>query len=499
MYATRNARTKPTARPNKIPSGTEFTFRAKMPAATPAIRPFTVEPITMPTICARTAGVNHAVPPSTAPKIAPSKSPSSTLFIPRLRCLIFLSLSFTTNPRIPLTLSVHKKQNQDAHQQIGCNQQDEEAVAPVKAPGLLKDAFAMRGNRQAVQIAGDIERQLRNVRIAHTGRSCCGLCANGCKRFIDARSNWCRCLFRFPREQVAQKRTERIDVTARVQVRHVAARLFRGHISRRTHDRSVSCSHRNLGRIARIGGLLWFFENRCIRIDFARIAYNFFLQDFREAPVHHQNFAEGTDHDVRGFQIAVEDAARVRERDGIADAEKNSQTIRRRGDRLDVLVEAMALDKFHGVENAAVSECSDVMHGHDAGMLETREDARFADQAIGEISFGSREIENFQRDAPLKPLIFCGEHDTHAAARDAFEQAVVRAGEVGQIRAVAQAFECAVGKKFHFASQPKAARASRWNSSSLPQSSRRRSSSIFRNSRRAHASALVTSVKGMPY
>src|SRR5882672_7478378 len=182
MYATRNARTKPTAKPNKIPSGTEFTFRAKMPAAIPAINPFTVEPITIPTICARTAGVNHAVPPSTAPKIAPSKSPSSTLFITRLRCLIFLSLSFTTNPRIPLDLSVHEKQNQDAHQQVGCNQQDEETITPVKAAQLLKNAFAVGGHRQAVQIARDVQRQLRNVRIARTGQSCCGFRANGRQR-----------------------------------------------------------------------------------------------------------------------------------------------------------------------------------------------------------------------------------------------------------------------------------------------------------------------------
>src|SRR5258705_6310968 len=159
----------------------------------------------------------------------------------------------------------------------------------------------------------------------------------------------------------------------------------------------------------------------------------------------------------------------------------------------------MALDKFHGVKNAAIRECSDIVDGHDAGMLETREDTRFADQTIGEIAFGSREIKNFQGHAPLEPFIFRRVHDAHAAARDAFEQAVVRDGEVGQVRGIAQAFECAVGKKFHFASQPKAARASRWNSSSLPQSSRKRSSAIFRNSRRAHPRALGSSVKGIPY
>src|SRR5713226_9995641 len=45
-----------------MPSGTEFTLRAKMPAATPAIKPLIVEPKMIPANCARTAGVNHADP-----------------------------------------------------------------------------------------------------------------------------------------------------------------------------------------------------------------------------------------------------------------------------------------------------------------------------------------------------------------------------------------------------------------------------------------------------
>src|SRR5882757_4192416 len=75
------ARTKPTASPNKIPNHSEWTLRAKKPIATPAMMPFTVEPMMMPTIPARTAGVNHEVAPSMAPRIAPRTIPSRTLFI----------------------------------------------------------------------------------------------------------------------------------------------------------------------------------------------------------------------------------------------------------------------------------------------------------------------------------------------------------------------------------------------------------------------------------
>src|SRR6266567_3219289 len=133
-----------------MPSGTEFTFRAKMPAATPAINPLIVEPNMIAPSCALTAGVNHADPPSIAPSTAPIKSPSSTLFIAILRSNSLFLLFCTTNPGIPLGLPVQQKQNQDAHHQIGCNQQDKETVAPVEAGCSFEKALAMGIDGQSI-------------------------------------------------------------------------------------------------------------------------------------------------------------------------------------------------------------------------------------------------------------------------------------------------------------------------------------------------------------
>src|SRR6266704_1590900 len=110
------ASTNPTASPNKIPRGTEFTLQAKTPAATPAMSPLTVEPTIMPTIIKRTAGVNQAVAPSMAPKTAPNRSPSSTLFM-HSSGLFGVSPFYTTLSRNPLALPAHKEQNQHAHEQ----------------------------------------------------------------------------------------------------------------------------------------------------------------------------------------------------------------------------------------------------------------------------------------------------------------------------------------------------------------------------------------------
>src|SRR6266478_3624933 len=195
----------------------------------------------------------------------------------------------------------------------------------------------------------------------------------------------------------------------------------------------------------------------------------------------------------------MQDAAGVGERNRITDAEKNPQTVWERGDGFNVFVQPLPFHKFHGVEHAAVRERAHVVNGHNARMLESSQHTGLANQPACEIAISSREVEYFQGHAPLEVFVLRGIHDTHAPARDTIEQSITRAREVWHICALTQSFERGVRKEFHFASQPNAARASRWNSSSLPQSSRRRSSAIFRNSRRAHASALVTSVKGMPY
>src|SRR6267143_435168 len=203
MYATRKASTKPTATPNRIPKGTEFTFRAKMPAATPAMSPLTVDPTIMPASWTRTAGVNHAVAPSIAPSNAPSSSPSSTLFITFLRrdlSLVFL----TTNPRIPLSLSVHKKQNRYPHHQIRSNQQYEEPVPAVKTPSLFQSALPVGADREPVQISRNIQRQLLNAGIALRRSRGRRFCANGRQRFIEAASTRNRSYFRLAGKQESQ-------------------------------------------------------------------------------------------------------------------------------------------------------------------------------------------------------------------------------------------------------------------------------------------------------
>ena len=207
--------------------------------------------------------------------------------------------------------------------------------------------------------------------------------------------------------------------------------------------------------------MFWLLENWRFGIGGASGVRIAGTQDFCEAPIHHQHFAEWADHDVCGFQVAVQNAARMGECDGVADTQENSQAVRNRSNRLYVPVETAAFNEFHGVEDAAIGERSHVVNGHDAGMLESGQHASFTNKTIGEIAVCSRNFEDFQGHAPLEILVLHGVDNTHAAARNTIQQAITCASEIGDFRAFAQTFEGAVGEKLHLASEPKAARASR--------------------------------------
>src|SRR5216683_1550403 len=90
-------------------------------------------------------------------------------------------------------------------------------------------------------------------------------------------------------------------------------------------------------------------------------------------------------------------SAGVGESHRIANAKEETQPVRERRNGFDVLVEALAFDKLHGVEDAAVGERADVMNGDDAGMLEAGKDAGFAVETMREVAVGKGNVEDLDR------------------------------------------------------------------------------------------------------
>src|SRR5881275_731308 len=73
--------------------------------------------------------------------------------------------------------------------------------------------------------------------------------------------------------------------------------------------------------------------------------------DLREPPVHHQHFAKSADHHVLGLQIPVHHSLRMRESDGIGDAEEEPQPLGERYRPRQARVESLSLHPLHRVED----------------------------------------------------------------------------------------------------------------------------------------------------
>jgi hypothetical protein len=134
-------------------------------------------------------------------------------------------------------------------------------------------------------------------------------------------------------------------------------------------------------------------------------------------------------------------AAGVSECYRFTDAQENAEAIRHGSNGRDELIEALALNEFHSVEDATVWESADVVNGNDPGMFEESEDARFSSQAAGQVAHGARRLQNFESHAAIEHFVLRRVHHTHTTASNGPEQAVARAGEIRKASAFAQARE----------------------------------------------------------
>src|SRR5713226_5079983 len=98
--------------------------------------------------------------------------------------------------------------------------------------------------------------------------------------------------------------------------------------------------------------------------------------------IHHQELAKRAHHHVLRFEVAMDDAARVRECDRFADPLEEAQCISRRFELPGVLVEPTALHPLHHVKQATVRKPPQVMNRDDARMLQMSEDSGLGRKAI---------------------------------------------------------------------------------------------------------------------
>src|SRR5882724_4749335 len=126
----------------------------------------------------------------------------------------------------------------------------------------------------------------------------------------------------------------------------------------------------------------------------------------------------------------MQDSAGVREGYRVAHAQEQAQTVGHRVDRLNVFVETLAFDEFHGVEDATVLQRADVVYRDDSRVFETCEDLGFAHKAAGELAAALRRVQHLQGDAAAQRLVLRGIDHAHAAAGYGLEERITRPGKV---------------------------------------------------------------------
>jgi hypothetical protein len=110
------------------------------------------------------------------------------------------------------------------------------------------------------------------------------------------------------------------------------------------------------------------------------------------------------------------------------------------------------------------------VHRHDPRMFEPRQDLRFLAQTLVEVVGRRRGIRDLDRDFPAELLVACRVDGPHAAAADRPQDRVAIGGQLRPRGDVSQAFDEVVREPRHRSTSiPNSSRASRRNSSAVPQ------------------------------
>ena len=196
-----------------------------------------------------------------------------------------------------------------------------------------------------------------------------------------------------PAQHFEQQRTRGEDVGAKIHVR--SARLFGRHIAGRAEEHT---------RQRQRGG---------VGIERDRT---------RQAEVEELDAVNAQEH-VRGFEIAMDDAARVQRAERRQDREAEPDCFRRRnGSTLETRGQRFALEQLHDDERAAFV-LPNLVQRTNVRMTDRCGSTRFAQEPIAHLRIGCR-LDRLQRHRSLKPLVDRFEDDAHAAAPNLTDDAV---------------------------------------------------------------------------
>ena len=144
----------------------------------------------------------------------------------------------------------------------------------------------------------------------------------------------------------------------------------------------------------------------------------------RDAEVRHPRAALGVDEDVVGLQVAMDDAALMREADTGEDLPDDLHRLGRRQPALDQVLERCAIDVLHRDPVAALVLAA-VVDRDDVRVLEAGRGLRLAAESLDELLVGAEALmKELEGDSASQHLVVGRPHVRHPAGADPADQPV---------------------------------------------------------------------------
>ena len=150
----------------------------------------------------------------------------------------------------------------------------------------------------------------------------------------------------------------------------------------------------------------------------------------REAEVQHLHRAVGPQLDVRGLQIAMNDALLVRGFERLGNLPRDRQRVVERNRSLERCARrASAVDELHARARCMPSRFLEAVDRGDVRMIQRREHLRFALEPREPIRIGRERLrQDLERDVAIQPRVAGAIHLAHAARADELRRLRTRRG-----------------------------------------------------------------------
>ena len=206
-------------------------------------------------------------------------------------------------------------------------------------------------------------------------------------------------------EQLIEQHAKAVDVAARVDIQPTHLRLLRRHVERGADHLLELREEGQIGQPLRLG-------------RFGHTEVN----DLR-----HRHAVVQRDEDVRGLQIAVDDALLMGMLHRLTDRDEEREPLRRREIRLIAVIRDLdAPHQFHDKERPPRGRGARIMHFGDVGMIHHRERLALLLETRDHFLRVHPHLDDLQRHSPTHRLdLFCHPHDAEPTFADLLEELVI--------------------------------------------------------------------------